>query len=104
MNMTFHSIICMTNHLFCVYASSHAGMHSTLAGFAAIHQSISSVTGALDQSSDHLTLLGAASIILVAVALARARTCVWDKARHRLIQRKQKHTVDRASDSSGVQP
>lgn len=79
-------------------------MHSTLAGFAVIHQSISSVTGALDQSSDHLTLLGAASVVLVTVALARARTCVQDKRRHRLIQPEHKHAVYRASDSSGVEP
>lgn len=103
----------MTNHLHdqpplltqtSVYARSHAGMHSTLAGFTVIHQSISSVTGALDQSSDHLTLLGAAPIILVTVALARARACVQNKTHHRLIQRQEKHTVYRESDSSGLEP
>lgn len=47
-----------------------------LACFAVVHQSVSSVTGALDQSSDHLTLLGAATIILVTVALAGAWTAV----------------------------
>lgn len=47
-----------------------------LAGFAVIHQSVSSVTGALDQSSDHLTLLGTVSVILVTVALAGAWTTV----------------------------
>lgn len=58
---------------------SRTGLHSTLAGFAVIHQSISGVAGALDQSSGHLTLLGAASVILVTVALAGARTCEQDK-------------------------
>lgn len=56
---------------------THTRTHSfTLAGFAAVHQSVSSVTGALDQSSGHLTLLGAASVILVTVVLAGARPCM----------------------------
>lgn len=74
----------------------------TLAGFAIIHQSVSSVTGALDQSSDHLTLLGAASVILVTVALAGAWTCTRQGYKHSmLIQYKYKHTLQRVSDSSG---
>lgn len=66
-----------------VYTCLHTGLYtgSTLAGFAIIHQTISGVTGTLDQSSGHLTLLGAASVILVTVALAGARTCVHDKTR-----------------------
>lgn len=44
-----------------------------MAGLAVVHQSVSGVAGALDQSSDHLTLLGAAAVVLVTVALTRAR-------------------------------
>ena len=59
-------------------AHTHTHTHTlrvTLAGPAVVHQSVSSMTGALDQSSDHLTLLGAASVILVTVALTGAWTC-----------------------------
>lgn len=73
----FHSAVSLSNTH--TRASKQASV--TLAGFAVVHQSVSSVTGALDQSSHHLTLLGAASIILVTVALVGA----WPCAQHRNI-------------------
>ena len=85
---------------------THAFTHSyssTLAGFAIVHQPVSSVTGALDQSSDHLTLLGAASVILVTVALAGARTCTHrtetsQEHKHSLLsQDKYNHTLHKVS-------
>lgn len=41
-----------------------------LAGPAVLHQSVASMTGTLDQTSGHLTLLRTASVIQVTVALA----------------------------------
>lgn len=58
-----------------VRACSRAGMRGTLAGPGVVHQAVSGVAGAVDQASGHLTLLGAASVVLVAVALAGAPPC-----------------------------
>lgn len=73
-----HNFLCrpLCQIVMCMHTNKDTQSHrSTLAGFTVVHQSVSSVTGALDQSSDHLTLLGATAIILVTVALAGARTC-----------------------------
>lgn len=49
---------------------THTGCSLTLAGPAVLHQSVASMTGTLDQTSGHLTLLRTASVIQVTVALA----------------------------------
>lgn len=51
------------------YTHRKTGDSVTLAGFAVVCQPVPGVTCALDQSSNHLTLLGAASVILVTVVL-----------------------------------